>query len=496
MEAIKVKEVVEAVGGKLLCGDENTEITSVCIDSREACAGCLFVPIIGERVDAHKFIGQVFASGAAATLTSAGEVEAADQALIAAGKLEAAKVYILVEDTEKALGALSVYYKQRFLIPFIGITGSVGKTSTKEMIAAALATKYNVLKTAGNQNSNIGVPLTLFRIEHQHQIAVIEMGISEFGEMSELADFVHPNTLVVTNIGVAHLAQFKTRENILAEKLTAAKHFGANNVLYLNGDNDMLAKAMDIRIDMSQAQLAAGCVDFEKLQAVLKDAQVHYFSTEKNMNFYAKDIHIKDGRQCFTFVSGDKETKVSMLQLGIHTVYNAVVALAIAMQYGIDPETAKEGVENYTGIAMRQQVNHMPDSIKIIDDTYNASPDSIISGVQVLMSMDNDGRKIASLADVLELGEASLQCHYDTGKTIAGMGIDEVVTVGEMMKALVKAINDTNPHIVTHAFDTNAEAAAYIKSVICAGDALLCKGSRGMHQEEIVQAVKAFLNTK
>jgi len=470
MEALKVSEIVEAVGGKLLCGSLETEVTNVCIDSRQAKAGSLFVPIIGERVDAHKFVAQVFAQGAAATLTSAGEIT------------DETKAHILVENTQKALGDLAVYYKQRFSIPVIGITGSVGKTSTKEMIAAALGVRYNVLKTAGNLNSNIGVPLTLFGIESGHEIAVIEMGISDFGEMSELADFVHPDTAVVTNIGVAHLAQFKTREHIMGEKMMIAKHFGDANSLYLNCDNDMLKKAFS-------------CGEVSST----KPAHLYYFgiSGEKEAartpDYYAKNIHIRDGRQCFTFYGGGTETEVSMLQLGRHNVYNAVVALAIAMQYGIAPEEAKAGVESYAGIAMRQQVSHLRDGIKVIDDTYNASPDSIKSGVQVLMSLDNKGRKIACLADVLELGEMSWQCHYDTGRSVADTGIDEVVTVGEMMKAFVKGVRDTKPSVVTHAFDTNEEAAEYIKTVIRPGDALLCKGSRGMHQEEIVDALKTYL---
>ena len=213
MESFSVKDIVSAVGGKLLCGDEKTMVTNICIDSRDAGDGSLFVPIIGERVDAHKFIGQVFENGAAAVLTSRDEIVAEN------------KPHILVENTEKALGALAVWYKKRFNIPVIGITGSVGKTSTKEMIAAALSPVYNVLKTAGNQNSNIGVPLTLFRLESGHEIAVIEMGISDFDEMAELADFVCPDTAVVTNIGVAHLAQFKSRENIMAEKASDCPSF-------------------------------------------------------------------------------------------------------------------------------------------------------------------------------------------------------------------------------------------------------------------------------
>ncbi len=464
MEKLTVQEIVNAVSGKLLDGSEQTIVTNICIDSRDAGEGSLFVPIIGERVDAHKFIGQVFENGAAAVLTSRGEV-------VCEGK-----PHILVEDTQKALGDLAVWYKSRFQIPFIGITGSVGKTSTKEMIAAALSAKYNVLKTAGNQNSNIGVPLTLFRLEKCHEIGVVEMGISDFGEMSELADFVHPETAVVTNIGVAHLGQFKTRENIMAEKLQIARHFDKNNVLYVNSDNDLLKTIAD------------GSCDDLRL-AFLKDKHVVSFSVSGSGEYHAENIHIKDGRQCFDFVHENLRMPVSMLQLGIHNVSNAVVALAVAEHYGIAPEDAKAGVEAYAGIAMRQQVNHLSHGIKVIDDTYNASPDSIISGVQVLVSLDNTGRKIACLADVLELGDQSWQCHYDTGAAIAALPIDEVIGVGPMTEALLKGIQDHAPQIATVHFENNEAAAAYINSRLGDGDALLCKGSRGMHQEEIVAAI-------
>lgn len=465
MESFSVKDIVSAVGGKLLCGDEKTMVTNICIDSRDAGDGSLFVPIIGERVDAHKFIGQVFENGAAAVLTSRDEIVAEN------------KPHILVENTEKALGALAVWYKKRFNIPVIGITGSVGKTSTKEMIAAALSPVYNVLKTAGNQNSNIGVPLTLFRLESGHEIAVIEMGISDFDEMAELADFVCPDTAVMTNIGVAHLAQFKSRENIMAEKLQIARHFGNSNTLYVNLDNDML-------------QTVANKTWSDERLEFLRDKHILSFSADGGAaDFRAENIHIKDGRQCFDFVCDDDKTEVCLLQLGIHSVSNALVALAIAMQYGVSLKEAKAGVESYEGIAMRQQVNHLSRGIKVIDDTYNASPDSIKSGAQVLVSIDNTGRKILSLADVLELGETAWDCHYETGLAIAKLPIDEIIAVGPMMKALIQAVNECAPHIVTTHFDDNASAAEYINSILSDGDALLCKGSRGMHQEEIVAAV-------
>ena len=306
--------------------------------------------------------------------------------------------------------------------------------------------------------------------------AVVEMGISDFGEMSELADFVHPETAVVTNIGVAHLGQFKTRENIMAEKLQIARHFGKDNVLYVNSDNDLLKTVAD-----------GSCTDMRL--DFLKDKHIVSFSVSGSGTYHAENIHIKDGRQCFEFVHGDFRMPVSMLQLGVHNVSNAVVALAVAQHYGIAPEEAKKGVEAYAGIAMRQQVNHLSRGIKVIDDTYNASPDSIISGVQVLVSLDNTGRKIACLADVLELGDQSWQCHYDTGAAIAALPIDEVVGIGPMAEALLQGIRDHAPQIATAHFENNEAAAAYINSSLGDGDALLCKGSRGMHQEEVVEAV-------
>lgn len=458
MENLTVREIVSAVHGRLLCGSPETIVSYISIDSRDIQVQTLFTPIIGERVDAHKFLKQVFEQGAVAAFTSHGEI------------VDESKPHILVEDTERALGDLAVYYRSKFPVPVVGITGSVGKTSTKEMIAAALSAKFNVLKTAGNQNSNIGVPLTLFRLGPEHEIAVVEMGISDFGEMDELVRFTQPETAVVTNIGVAHIGILKSQENIMSEKLKIAKNFGPDQKLYLNGNDTMLRAAA---ADYEHAAVLFGCGE-----------------ASQGFAYYAKNIHVKDGMQHFTLVWAQGKTDVVIRLLGMHNVNNAVVAMAIAMQYGIAPEAAAGGLYAYEGVAMRQQINHLRDGIKVIDDTYNASPDSIKSGIQVLELLDNPGRKIAVLADVLELGELSWQCHYETGCHVAQSGVHEVVTVGQEMKALVQAVNGRNPAIKTHNFTNNQDAAQYLISIVRPGDALLVKGSRGMHQEEIVAALK------
>ncbi len=455
MEAITAGEIVKAVDGILLAGNPETVIDNICIDSREAEEGSLFVPIIGEKVDAHKFIAQVLDHGAAGVLMSHGDVVAAD------------KVHILVKDTVKALGALSAWYRRKFQMPIVGITGSVGKTSTKEMIGAALETGFHIMKTAGNQNSQIGVPLTLFRMEKGQELAVVEMGISEFGEMENLVRFVAPDVAVVTNIGEAHIAQFGKKENTMKEKLKIAMNFTEKQRIFLNGDDPLLRQAAE----------AMKC-------------PVTLFGTSEGCDYRAENIHIEDGKNCFTLVYPEGKEDIVIQQLGLHNVLNAAVAIAIAQYFGIEPETAKKGLKDYEGIPMRQQINHLSRGIKVIDDTYNASPASVKSGVDVLMQLDNPGRKIAVLGDILELGDVSRQCHYDTGLAIAEEALDLIVTVGQEMKALAKAVIDSGEGIAVCSFDTNEEAIPWLLANVSDGDAVLVKGSRGMHEEEVVKALR------
>lgn len=455
MESITAGEIVKAVDGILLAGNPETVIDNICIDSREAGEGSLFVPIIGEKVDAHKFIAQVLDHGAAGVLMSHGDVVAAD------------KVHILVKDTVKALGALSAWYRRKFQMPIVGITGSVGKTSTKEMIGAALETGFHIMKTAGNQNSQIGVPLTLFRMEKGQELAVVEMGISEFGEMENLVRFVAPDVAVVTNIGEAHIAQFGKKENTMKEKLKIAMNFTEKQRIFLNGDDPLLRQA-----------------------AETMKCPVTLFGTSEGCDYRAENIHIEDGKNCFTLVYPEGKEDIVIQQLGLHNVLNAAVAIAIAQYFGIEPETAKKGLKDYEGIPMRQQINHLSRGIKVIDDTYNASPASVKSGVDVLMQLDNPGRKIAVLGDILELGDVSRQCHYDTGLAIAEEALDLIVTVGQEMKTLAKAVIDSGEGIAVCSFDTNEEAIPWLLTNVSDGDAVLVKGSRGMHEEEVVKALR------
>lgn len=477
MEAISIKEIVNAVQGNLICGDETAQVTSVTTNSKEVFPGALFVPIVGERVDGHKFIESAFASGAAATFTSLP---------IIMEEVDLDFAYIQVENTLEALQKLGAYYRNKFNIPVIGITGSVGKTTTKEMIAAALETKKTVLKTEGNMNSQIGLPLMMFRMEKKHEIAVIEMGMSEEGEMSRLANIARPSTAVVTNIGVSHIGQLGSQENIRKEKLNIINNFNKNSMLYLNG-NDSLLLELETWKQENKAPLAP------ETEISLMNTELVYYGTEPHCRYYAKNIRTVGEETHFTCEYPKGTEKIVLSVLGMHNVGNALVALAIAEQFGIEPSVAKQGLREYKPIAMRGQIMER-NGIKLIDDSYNASPDSMKSGIQVLLQLSCSNRRIAVLADVLELGELSYECHYGVGSYIAGLEqshgtVDEVITIGKEASAITKAVEAENNRIHTHSFDSNQEAIQYLKSVLQSGDAVLVKGSRGMHTDEIVKAI-------
>lgn len=482
MQPVKIKDIAAAVNGTLLCGNPEEVVTNVSTNSKEISEGTLFVPIIGERVDAHKFIPMALEAGAAAVFTSKHTIDSSD--------MKKEKAYIKVENTLTALQQFGAYYRSLFSLPVIGITGSVGKTTTKEMIAAALATEKNVLKTAGNMNSQIGLPLMMFQIEKEHDVAVIEMGMSERGEMERLCNIARPEIAVMTNIGVSHIGQLGSRENIRKEKLNIINHFGEKEQLearlYVNGEDDMLSALLEE--DKSKVDM-----DTFTKQAMQK-TKVIAFGQETKDAYYAEDVQTVGEETHFTYVSDTGKEEIVLSVLGMHNVNNAVAALALAEQFGIAPKMAKEGLKAYRPIAMRGQI-YERDGVKIIDDTYNASPDSMKSGVHVLLEMPGIDRRIAVLADVLELGEVSEKCHYEVGSYIAalekeGKKVDAVFTIGTEAAFIAEAIEKEGNAIFTKRFTSNEEAISYLKAYLKEGDAVMLKGSRGMHVDEIVEALK------
>lgn len=448
-----VRKIAAACGGKLLCGDPDTVVTSVVTDSREVTKGSLFVPIKGQKIDAHTLLHSAFASGAVAALTQEHT------------RMEAEEAWIAVDSTQLALQRIAAAYRKEFTIPVVGITGSVGKTTTKEMVAIALSARYNVMKTRGNHNSQIGLPLMMFEFSREHEAAVVEMGISDFGEMARLTQVAEPKYAVITNIGISHISQLKTKENILKEKLHITDSFTQGSVLFLNGDDPMLA---DLR----------GKTKYETV----------FYGTAPWCDFYAEGITVQKGTTAFRCIApGGESVNVTLPVLGMHNVLDALASFAVAKRLGVSLSQAAAALGNYSSLPMRQQIYHVS-GFTVIDDSYNSSPDAAKSGLSVL-SMLPAHRRIAVMADMLQLGDYSWQAHFELGVCAVENGVDILLTVGSEAKAAAEGARSVRSDMDCRVFDNNISAAAELKAILSPGDTVLIKGSRGMHTEEIVRAL-------
>lgn len=445
---LTLSEIAAFCGGRLV-GDGDVTVTAFYTDSRQTQPGMMFVPIRGENTDAHRFIPQVFAAGAAATFS---EVE-----------LEApAGPVIYVQDSRAALQAVAAGYRAKFTIPVIGITGSVGKTTTKEMVALAVSAGLKTMKTAGNANSQIGLPLTVMRLEPEDEAAVVEMGVSMPGEMARIAQVAKPTLAVMTNIGVSHIEFMKTRENIMAEKFKIADYLPVGGTVCVNGDDDLLST---LESTPEKQIVRFGFGENCQWRAVKADADVY-------------GTH-------FTCVHDGKETEVYVPAAGEHNVRNALAALAVANAVGVSMEAAVRAIAQYEPPAMRQQIREAG-GVTLIDDTYNASPDSMRAALKILADMKTEGKKYAVLADMLELGDYAERGHFETGAFAKANGIDVLVGVGPLAKHIVSGFDNAESSAW---FASNAEAVDFLKAHIRPGDAVLCKGSRGMHTDEIIQVL-------
>lgn len=453
MKKLYINEILSAINGELLSGFDGTIFDSVSINSRELKNGALFVPIKGENVDGHKFIENAFAAGAVATLTSAHDSVKSD------------KIYIKVKDTKVALQQLAAYYRRKFNIPVVGITGSVGKTSTKEMISSVLSAKFNVHKTAGNLNGQIGLPLTIFGLEPCHDVAVVEMGISEFNEMETLSKIAAPTCAVMTNIGVTHIENLHTKESIFKEKFKITDSLRPSDYLFINGDDEILSKT----------QNSYGF-------------NVGSFGIKNNCNFTAKNIFYENETTTFEVLFNKNCQKFEIPTLGEHHVYNALAAIAIGLSMGMNVEEIQKGLSLFENAGMRQSIHYL-DGIALIDDSYNANPDSMKSALKVLSQIAKSERKIAVLADMLELGDMAEQLHFEVGNFAAQLGVNVLITVGDLAKFISDGATKINKDIINYSFSSNEEAFDCLKNLIRNGDTVLVKGSRGMHMEEISQKI-------
>ena len=446
MEHVFVRDLVEATGGKLLCGDPEASVARIKLDSRQVESGDLFVPIIGERVDGHKFIPQVLDLGAAAVLTSEHD-EVPEECSKGA--------WIRVEDTKAALQDIGRYLRARLSLPLVGVTGSVGKTTTREMIAAALSAKYRVYKTPGNSNSQVGVPITISEISEQDEIGVIELGMSEPGELTVIAKIAKIDMAVITNIGITHIEQLGSRENIYKEKMTIQDGLREDGVLILNGDDDMLCST--------------------KGKSGVKTV---YYGTGSNCDFRAENINLNDGPAKFTAVHGEDRQEVVLGVMGMHNVMNALAAIAVCHENGMTMEEAAQGLKTFHGFKGRQQI-HAGARYTILDDSYNASPASMKASLDVFKTLKPDSRHVAVLADMKELGDKVMEYHHEVGVHTAGTGVNFVITLGEACHALAEGVRSVSDIPVVE-FTDKEEMVSYLEANLADGDCVLFKGSNSM----------------
>ncbi len=479
MEQITIKDIVQVTGGTLLCGDEKKSIREFSIDSRQGSEDSIFVPIIGERVDAHRFIESALKINGA-TFTSEHRAWDEDKPWLRLAEEEGeVKPWIAVEDTVEAMQKVGTFYRNQLSLPVVAVTGSVGKTTTREMIATALSAGKRVFQTEGNQNSQIGVPLTLSHMTANHETAVLEIGMSERGQIETLTRMIRPNIAVVTVIGVSHIAQLKSQENICQEKMDIVKGLPEDGMVFLNGDDPFLSAYRG------------------KLEK-----KTFFYGLGEECDYRAEEIYYGDGQTRFFFCHGNLRLPVCLNTMGEHNVRNALAALGVAHQTGVNLEKAAEKLCTFCG--QRQQII-AGERCTIIDDTYNASPDSMKAAINVLSSMKIEGKRIAALSDMLELGEEEKAYHYAVGKYIAGKNIDEVIVFGELSREILRGIeenlasevgekkeqNSSSPKITLLHVDTREEMIQWLLSHVQPEDAVLLKASNGMKLSEVSKALQA-----
>ncbi|MCI9378745.1 MAG: UDP-N-acetylmuramoyl-tripeptide--D-alanyl-D-alanine ligase [Eubacterium sp.] len=461
MKDMTLKNIAACCGGTYF-GDKaslNTAITSVAIDSRKIQAGGLFIPIRGERADGHDFIPSVMQGGALACLSE--------------HKLDGqANRYILVESTQSALRDIAAFYRRALDIKVVGITGSVGKTSTKEMIASVLKQKFRVHKTEGNFNNEIGLPLTVFGITAEHEIAVLEMGISDFGEMHRLAEIAAPDICVITNIGLCHLENLGSRDGILKAKTEVFSHLNGEGIVVLNGDDDKL----------------------RTVQQVNGKPPIFYTLKEPHhgrAGVYADGIKPlgMEGVQMTLHISGSSQ-EVAIPLPGEHNIYNALAAACVGAACGMEIDQICRGISSVRTISGRSNFIQMG-CITVIDDCYNANPVSMQASIDVLSSAS--GRKIAILGDMGELGEDERRLHKETGRYVAQKGIDLLFCTGDLSLEMAQGAREAKgcQTIVSHFPDKRGLLDAAFKE-IKPKDTVLVKASHFMNFPEIVEALKEF----
>lgn len=446
---MKVKEILAATDGKLLSGDSELEITGFSQDSRKVSNGMMYIPIIGERFDGHDFIQSAFDNGASAIITDR---------VIDDNK----HIVILVKDTLKALQDMAHYLRNHRDVIVVGITGSVGKTSTRDMVYSVIKQQYRTLKTEGNYNNNIGLPLTILRLQDE-QVMVLEMGMNHLKEMEELSLIANPDISAITNVGTAHIGELGSRENILKAKLEIIAGMKDGSTLVINNDNDMLSK-----VQIDRLQLLTVAVD-------------------NDGDFKADNVILKDDHSEFEIEYENKKYSVYVPVPGKHFILNALIAIAIGHKLNISIDKCIQGIKEFELTKKRMDVIELKNKITLIDGTYNASEDSMKSSLDVLATYNR--RKVAVLADMLELGDFSQEIHQRVGEYVAKKNIDVLVAVGKEAKYIVDGAKEMKMDAIFYCQD-NQEVINYLQNNLQSNDVVLLKGSNGMKLKDVVTKIE------
>lgn len=452
---INARKIQEICNGELLTKNIENIINNYTIDSRNVEVNDCFVAIKGENSDGNKYLKMALENGASVCLVE----ELLDEELL---EKYSNKTIIKVSDTVKAIQSIAKYKRDLYNIPVIAVTGSVGKTSTKDIIASVVGQKFNILKTEGNYNNHLGLPLTLLRLK-DHTAAVVEMGMNHFNEISVLTKIARPTVAVITNIGTSHIGNLGSRENILKAKLEILEGLQENGSIIINNDNDLLNNW-------------AQTVDNEN---------IFTYGIENKSLFVARDIKENNNQSEYKINIDNKEYSVEVPVMGRHFIYNSLCAIAVSQALKIEPEKAIEGIKKFRLTAKRMDFKQIKNNVTVLADYYNASYDSMKSALEVVKEYKAN-RKIAVLGDMLELGEFSEKLHKDVGAEVYKNQIDILITVGEQAKYISKKSKELGTKEI-YECENNQEAVKILQEKMKEGDLILLKASNGMKFGEILE---------
>lgn len=454
MISVALDDIAKAIGG-VLVGDRVRLVTGISIDSRTVSIGDLFFAIPGERTDGHRYVSMCAERGAVGAVVSRPVDAPQDFPLI------------YVADTVWALGYFARWYRNLFQIPVVGVTGSAGKTTTKEMTAAALSARYTVLKSPQNLNTEIGLPLAIAQMEAHHTVAVLEMAMRGRGQIDGLASIARPQIGVITNIGWAHLGLLGSRDNIALAKCELLYRLPEGGIAVLNADDDYF--------------------DFCRRQV---HCRVVSFGYQHTATVRAAKVHVDEsGKVRCTVHYGRERTVLHVLVPGLHHLSDALAALAVAVALDVPLAEAVEGIQQMQAMDKRMQIHRTSKQVTVLDDTYNANPASVNAALHTLERMADGCRRVVVLGDMLELGEEAPQLHREVGREVARIGAQVLIAVGDLAEEITRGAQESGNAPVCLVFPDSKAAAQNVHRWLQQGDIVLVKGSRALQMELVVKAI-------